>query len=63
MDKQLGVHEQSGKNTFKSQKFFANLQNITKADKDKKELKRKAKDSGMAIDKTHNNVSAKRFKM
>ena len=39
------------------------MQSISKADKEKKDLKRKAKDSGMAMEKTHNHTSAKRFKM
>jgi hypothetical protein len=42
-------------NAFKSGKFFKALTEISKADKDKKDLKRSAKLSGKAIENIHNN--------
>jgi hypothetical protein len=36
---------------------------VTKGDKERKELKRMAKEKGVAMESFHNNGSAKRFKM
>jgi len=64
-DKSLGIGQDAdkNKNEFKSGKFFAKMGEVTAADKAKKELKRKAKEMGVAQESFHNNVSAKRFKM
>jgi hypothetical protein len=65
LDKELGLLTNADKNqnAFKSGKFFKSMEAISKADKDKKNLKREAKAKGMAMESFHNNVSAKRFKM
>ena len=64
-DRELGnlLDQDKNSNAFKSGKFFKNLTEISKADKDKKQLKRSAKAAGIAQDSTHNHGSAKRFKM
>jgi hypothetical protein len=51
------------KNAFKSSKFFKGMEGVAKADAEKKELKRVAREKGVAMESFHNNVSAKRFKM
>jgi len=63
LDKELGQITDKNKNAFKSGKFFKNMESITKADKEKKDNKRDAKQRGMAVDKVHTNQSAKKFKM
>lgn len=62
-DKDSGVSADKNRNAFKSAKFFANMSQVSKADKDKKNQKREAHAKGLAIGTTHNNQSAKRFKM
>lgn len=43
------------KNAFKSSKFFKNMEDVSKKDKERKELKKKAHDAGMAMESFHNN--------
>jgi len=55
------------KNEMKSSKFFARMVDVVKADKEKKESKKRAKmDGGSRGDimmNVHNNQSAKKFKL
>ena len=39
------------------------MQDVQKGDKEKKELKRMAKEKGVSMESFHNNGSSKRFKM
>jgi hypothetical protein len=59
----IGTDTDKNKNEFKSGKFFSKMTEVTKADKERKELKRMAKEKGVAMESFHNNGSAKRFKM
>ena len=51
------------KNAFKSGKFFNAMDKIQRKDKERKDLKRTAKEKGVALESFHNNVSAKRHKL
>lgn len=61
-DISLGNKEDKTGKAYKSGNFFKSLNDITKTDKDKKELKRKFKETGKA-ETLHTHGSAKRFKM
>jgi len=62
-DTELGNKEVKSGKEFKSGNFFKNLGDISKSDKDKKDLKRKFKETGKADAAQHTHGSAKRFKM
>lgn len=59
----MGLNPDKNRNAYKSSKFFANMSQVSQADRDKKNLKREAKEKGVAMESFHNNQSAKRFKM
>lgn len=63
--KELGEDAGAGgaKNKYKSGKFFNAMNAVSKSDKERKDLKRHAKDIGKADGALHNNSSAKKFKM
>ena len=58
----LGNKEDKTGKAYKSGNFFKNLNDISKQDKDKRDLKRKFKETGKA-ETLHSHGSAKRFKM
>jgi hypothetical protein len=59
----LGNKEEKTGKAYKSGNFFKSLNDITKTDKDKRDLKRKFKETGKADNTLHSHGSAKRFKM
>lgn len=59
-----GATEASNSNKYKSGKFFSRLNDISQQDKDKKESKKRFRETGKADSATlHTNQSAKKFKM
>ena len=62
--KELGEDGSGGaRNKYKSGKFFNAMNAVSKSDKERKDLKRHAKDIGKVDKSLHNNASAKKFKM
>jgi hypothetical protein len=55
--------ETGGRNQYRAGKFFSAMNAVSKSDKDRKDLKRHAKDVGKAEAAVHNNKSAKRYKL
>jgi hypothetical protein len=61
-DIELGNKKENSGKEYKSGNFFKNLTEVSKSDKDRRDLKRKFKETGKA-ESLHTHGSAKKFKM
>lgn len=61
-DSKLSDDKDNSKNLFKSKKFFEGMEKVAAADKEKKDNKRKSKETGV-YERTHNNQPSKYHKM
>jgi|TARA_B110000285_G_C15060232_1_gene581964 hypothetical protein len=62
-DVDLGLKQANSSKEFKSGNFFKKMVDVSKSDREKKDLKRSFKETGKAEGNAHNHGSAKRFKM